>query len=48
MANNKYGASKDEVDPEPALELYCEERGDAEVLEADVVNFIDSYDNYEC
>ena len=41
LAKNKNGASKDEVAPEPASELSSDERGDTEVVEAEVVDFID-------
>ena len=41
LAKNKYGASKYEVALEPALELSSDERGDAEVVEAEVVCLID-------
>ena len=39
----KDSASKYEVDPEPALEFSSDERRDAEVVEAEVVDFIDYY-----
>ena len=45
MAKKKYGASKDEVAPEPASELSSDERGDAEVVRAEVVDFIDYFYN---
>ena len=45
--NKKDGASKDELDPEPESELSSDERGYAEVLEAEVVDFIDDYENDE-
>ena len=33
--------------PKPALELSSDERGDAELVQAEVVDFIDDYCNYE-
>ena len=47
LEKKKYGASKYEVALEPALDLSSYERGDAEVVEAEVVDFIDNYDNDE-
>ena len=41
LANKKDGASKYGVAPEPASELSSDERGDTEVVEAEVVDFID-------
>ena len=35
------------MDLEPALDLSSDEWGDAEVLEAEVVDFIDDYENNE-
>ena len=48
-SKKKDGASQYEVAPEPASELSSDERGYAEVLEAEVVDFIDDYwnDEYE-
>ena len=45
MAKNKDGASKDEVDTELTSELYYGVMGDAEAVEAKVVDFIDNYSN---
>ena len=47
FVKKKNGASKYEVAPEPASELSFYERGYAEVVEAEVVDFIDEYKNYE-
>ena len=47
LEKNKDGASKYEVAPETAPELSSDERGDTEVVEAEVVEFIDDYDNDE-
>ena len=47
MTKKKYGASKDEVAPEPVSYLSSDERGYAEVVEAEVVDFIDDYYNDE-
>ena len=41
MEKKKDGVSKDEVAPEPVSELYYYERGDTEVGEAEVAEFID-------
>ena len=41
----KNSASKDEVAPEPVLELSSGERGNTEVAEAEVVDFNDGYKN---
>ena len=41
----KDGTSQAEVALESALELYYDERGDAEVVELEVVDFIDDYKN---
>ena len=41
LAKNKDGASKYEVALEPALELSSDERGYAEVVESEVLCFID-------
>ena len=43
----KEGASESEVDLEPASQLSCDERGYAEVVEADLVEFINGYANDE-
>ena len=43
LAKKKDGFSKYGVDMEPASELSLDERGDAEVLESEVVDFIDDY-----
>ena len=45
LAKKKDGDSKYEVAPEPASELSYDERGYVEVLEAEVVAFVDYYDN---
>ena len=47
LTNKKYGAYKYEVSPEPASELSSDEMGGAEVVEAEVVDFIDDYANNE-
>ena len=47
LANKKDGASKYEVSPEPASEFSSDERGDAEVVESEVVELIDDYENDE-
>ena len=47
LAKKKCGISKDEVAPEPAWESSSGERGDVEVVEAEVVDFIDDYNNDE-
>ena len=47
LANNKDDASKYEGAPEPALDVSSDERGGVEVVEAEVVDFIDNYKNYE-
>ena len=44
LAKKKYGASKDEVDLEPASELSSDERGYVEVVETEVMEFINYYD----
>ena len=41
MAKKKDDASKYEMDLEPASELSYDERGDAEVVESEVKDFID-------
>ena len=41
LENKKDSASNDEVALEPALELSSDEKGDVEVVEAAVVDFID-------
>ena len=41
FSKKKDGASKSEVDSEPASELSFDEKGDVEVVEAAVVDFID-------
>ena len=47
VKKNKDGATKDELALEPTSELSSDERGDAEVLEAEVVYLIYDYKNYE-
>ena len=47
LAKNKDGASEAEVDSEPAPELPSDERGDAELMEAEAVDFINDYENDE-
>ena len=41
LENKNYGAYKYEGAPKPASELSSGERGDAEVVESEVVDFID-------
>ena len=43
LEKKKESDSKDEVAPEHASELSSDERGDEEVAEAEVVDFIDYY-----
>ena len=45
LANKKDGASKDKMALEPMLELSSDETRDVEVVEAEVVDFIDDYEN---
>ena len=47
LSKKKYGASTKEVSPEPVSEFSSDERGDAEVVESEVVELIDDYDNDE-
>ena len=47
LEKKKYSASKDEVATEPASELSYYERGDTEVVELELVYFIDDYKNDE-
>ena len=47
LAKKKDGASKYEVTPEPASGLSSDERGDAEVVEVEMVDFIEDYSNDE-
>ena len=45
LANKKDGDSKDKMALEPMLELSSDETRDVEVVEAEVVDFIDDYEN---
>ena len=45
LSKKKDGTSEYEVASEPAPYLYSDERGYAEVVEADVEDFIDEYTN---
>ena len=47
LVKKKEGASKHEVDPEPVSQLSPDERRDAEVVEAEMVDSIDDYKNDE-
>ena len=47
LSKKKDSAYKDELDPEPASEFSSDERGDEEVAEAEVLNFINDYNNHE-
>ena len=45
LEKKKYGVSKCEVSPEPALHLSYDEREGVGVVESEVEEFIDDYDN---
>ena len=47
LAKKKDGASKDEVASEPISELPSDERRYADVVELELVDFIDDYENDE-
>ena len=46
LTKKKDNASEAGLDSEPASELSSDERGDAEVAEAELLEFIDDYSNY--